>query len=126
MKTVLYIDTKDFSFKTFNMLKDEYEYKTEKDVSDEEMLKIIESNRLFHGGDLCIVDDNVLAWCNDHAEHVEADRYLSRVERDESILNIYLDICSCSYSMLGSLKDTLLEDEEGKLLYKRLMEFYEG
>ena len=88
---------------TFTRIKGIYEEinNCEMNVDNDTMKNIINHNLVQNGGQLELVQDNILEWCNNYAEYQDADRYLNIEEQEESILNIYLSIID------GDIEDIL-------------------
>ncbi len=115
MKTLLYKDSKTNEIKTFEILKNEYAEENNSDlpILDEDMQLIIFNNLVQNGGNLILIKDDILAWCNDYSDYQEADRYLSPSERDENVYDLYFCIIN---KVMEPLKMFLM-DLENDLKY---------
>ena len=120
-RTKLYKDITNGRICTFEELKQEYADANgcELPIDDESFLSIIYENLFCVGGSIEILHDNdeVLNWCNDYAEVVEAGRVMCREEIEESTRDIYLGIVENDSFLIEATKDNIFEDME---IYKRL------
>lgn len=124
MKTLLYEDTTTNELKTFEEVKASYVEENNSDlpIPDDDMQLIIMENLIQNGGNIRLIDDDILKWCNDYSEYNEADRYLSQAECDEGVKDIYETI-NCKGDYLENIIDNITEDtDEEQELLKRLRE----
>lgn len=123
-RTKLYRDDTGEIF-TFDDIKGKYSYhhKYEEEPTSEEVEEFIFENLAQNGGNIEVLtdeNDEVLKWCNDYAEFMEADRHLSQGEKDESIKEIYYAISVADSNSLSSVILSLVESDEGVELLKRM------
>lgn len=123
MKTVLYKDITTNEIKTFSEAKKEYMdlINAELPVSDDEIHQVISNNLWQNGGNIMLVEDDIMQWCNDYADYNEANRYLSKEERDATIKDIY-ECIDGETDYLETIKNLLRKDDnlESKKLLERL------
>lgn len=119
MKTLLYKETEKENIYTFAELKSEYEMENdcEIEVDNDSMLQIIRDYIIKGKFKIICNNDEVLKWCNDYAEYVEADRGMTQTEIDDSIREIYLAIKNGNDTNL--IKSTM-DNIEDEVLMKRL------
>lgn len=128
IKTKLYKDITTDKIYTFAEVKNEYEVANdcEIEIDNDTMIQIIDENVVSFGGNIQVVtpyNDEILAWCNDYAVYMEADRGMAQDEIDESIRDIFLAINNKYDDILESIIDNLyIEEKHGKSweLYNRL------
>lgn len=134
IKTKLYKDITTDKIYTFVEVKNAYEIANdcEIEIDDDSMIQIINENVFSVGGNIQIItscNDEILAWCNDYAEYMEADRGMIQDEIDESIRDIFLAIANKYNDILESTIDNLyIEEKHGESckLYNRLIEIMKG
>lgn len=121
-KTKLYKDTTTGDIKTFKEVKEEHAESIGADlpIDDDTMSMIILEKLVQNGGNLQLINDDVLVWCNEYAIRVEADRGMDQDEIDDSIKEIYLAILSNDTRFLESVKDNIYEEnaDDKKMLDK--------
>ena len=130
IKTKLYKDITTDKIYTFAEVKNEHEVANncEIEIDNDTMAQIIDENVVSVGGNIQVVtlyNDEILAWCNDYAEYMEADRGMTQDEIDESIRDIFLAINNKYDDILESVVDNLyIEEKHGESweLYNRLTE----
>lgn len=124
MKTELFKD-KDGKICTFSELREHYMviHNSDLPIDDGTMQLLIYENLVQNGGDITLIRDDALAWCNDYSEYNEADRYLSQEERDNSVKHIYECIVNHDSNMAEVA--SCLTDLEGDILLKRLAQLQE-
>lgn len=127
MKThLLYMDITTEKISTFHELKSAYEYEinAEMEIDDDTMQSIIFENLWSTGGNIKIINlnDDILRFCHDYAERMEAERCMAENEIEESIRDIYISITKKDNYMIEEIKDNLYPDEnaEDKDLIERL------
>lgn len=81
-------------------------------IDDGTMESVIYENLACIGGNIQILNDDVLAWCNDYAEAVEADRFLCQAEIDESFRDLYIAIIENDADLITAIKDNLYNADE--------------
>lgn len=94
-------------------------------IDNETMQLIIHENLTQNGGNLILIEDEILAWVNDYCEYMEADRYLSETEKLFSAKNIY-ECIICKDKFCETLNTYLSENAEGKELLSRLRKLLEA
>ena len=125
-KTKLYKDITTDKIYTFAEVKNAYEIANdcEIEIDNDSMIQIINENVFSVGGNIQIItsyNDEVLAWCNDYAKHMEADRGMAQDEIDESVKELYTIIQDRDFEYLQSCYDNLyFDDEEDSELLRRL------
>lgn len=122
MRVKLYKDITTGNIYTFTEVKQEYEvsHNCEISVDNDTMIQIIHENLWSAGGNMEIICDNdpIIKWCNDYAEYMEADRYMTEEETENSIKEIYFAILNNDV-MVEQIYTNLYEEYE---LSKRLEE----
>lgn len=123
MKTKLYKYVNSEEVKTFEEMREDYakEVKADLPIPDDEMELILILRFQKNGGNVILIEDDILNWCNDFADMKEANRYLSAIEKNESVRDIY-----CNIKSKGTFLDNLIEDlriEKENELLERLMSF---
>lgn len=120
MRVKLYKDITTGYVYTFTEVKQEYEASNNCEISvdDDTMIQIIHENVWSAGGNMEIICDPIIKWCNDYAEYMEADRYMTEEETEDSIKEIYLAILNNDV-MVEQIYTNLYEEDE---LSKRLEE----
>lgn len=129
-KTKLYKDITTDKIYTFAEVKNAYEVTNdcEIEIDDGSIIQVINENVFSVGGNIQVItscNDEVLKWCNDYAEYMEADRGMTQNEIDESIRDIFLAINNKYDDILESVIDNLYVEEkhgESWKLYNRLIE----
>lgn len=123
MRVKLYQDITTGNLYTFSEVKQEYEvsHNCEIPVDDDTMIQIIHDNLWSVGGNMKIICDNdpVLAWCNDYADYMEAERFLNHEEKENSIRDCYEEIINKDDFSIAAIKNYL---ELGDELLNRLNE----
>lgn len=122
MRTRLYKDVENNNILVLSDVKDIYAEVNNSDlpIPDAEMELIILTEMVTSkGGNLAVINDEILEWCNDYSEYQEADRYLNQEEKALSVRNVYTNIC-CRDEFCSELTKYLTDDEEGKKLLSRL------
>ena len=116
-KTELFRYVGNDEIKTFKDIQDDYmeEVGAYLPIPYDEMHLIIMLRLVQNGGNIVIINDDILAWCNEFAEYNEAERYLSQNERDMSVRNIYENISSKD-SFVEHIKECLVEPDGAELL----------
>lgn len=116
-KTELFRYVGNDEIKTFKDIQDDYmeEVGADLPIPYDEMHLIIMLRLVQNGGNIVIINDDILAWCNEFAEYNEAERYLSQNERDMSVRNIYENISSKD-SFVEHIKECLVEPDGAELL----------
>ena len=115
MRVKLYKDIKADNLYTFSEVKQEYEsHNCEIPVDDDTMIQIINENVWSVGGNVLIICDNdsVLAWCNDYADYMQAEKYLKTEEIENSVRDIYYAILDKDMQIIKAIKDNLSECDE--------------
>lgn len=120
MRTKLYKYMDSEKIKTFEEMREDYaqEVGANLPIPDDEMELILILKFVKNGGNIILIEDEVLNWCNDYANVKEADRYLSKEERNNSVRDIY-----CNIIAKGIFLDNLMEDlriEKECELYEKL------
>ena len=134
IKTKLYKDITTDKIYTFSEVKNAYEIENdcEIEIDNDTMIQIINENIISVGGNIQILtsnNDNILKWCNDYAEYMEADRGMAQDEIEDSIRDIFLAINNKYNDILESTIDNLYIEEEhgdGWELYCRLLEIFDN
>lgn len=115
-KTLLYKNTTTQKIFTFSEMKSEHEIANdcEMEIDDATMDSIIYENLACVGGNIEIIDNNdeVLKWCNDYAEEIEADRTMYQDEIEASIRDIYEAIKNNDKMLIEATKDNLFNGGE--------------
>lgn len=121
MRTLLYKDND--KILTFAEVRENYmtANNSELPIPDDEMLLISFLMLKQNGGNLILIQDKILSWCNDYSEYNEADRYLSQTERDSSVKDIYESILA-NDSYIKEIKANIDNDSTGTELLERLNE----
>lgn len=114
MKTLLYKDCSTEKILTFNEVKAAYMEANNSDlpIPDDDMQLIILENSVNIGGNISVVKDAVLDWCNEYAEFNEADRYLSQSERDTSVRDIYECLINKEETLFEEVINILIRDSK--------------
>lgn len=125
MKVILYKDITTENIMTLSEVKAEYAKANdcELPIDNETMESIIYENLALVGGNIEIIDNNdeILAWCNDYAEYMEADRYMTEEEIKDGTKENYLAILNNDAPMVEQIYNNLFnEDELSKRLEKLL------
>lgn len=99
-KTILYKDISTGEVCTLEKCKQKYAEANNSDlpIDDYDMEMILHEQSWQLGGNvqqLNDVNDSILNWCNRYADVMEAERYLSQTERDDSVYEIYQMIQMC-------------------------------
>lgn len=127
-RTELYKDASTDAIMTFEEVKDAYAKAKNSDlpIDDDTMYLIIMENLVQNGGNIILINENAdstLKWCNDYSEYKEADRFLSKEEKETSIKNIYLSILHGDFlhkEIVGELERET--DSDSRELLNRLLE----
>lgn len=117
MKTLLFekIDTKEEDIInqnneifTFDETKNYYAEQNDSDlpIPDDDMLLIVYTDL---SDTFKAIDDDIIKWCNEYSLLMDADRYLSQEEKDESNRDIYLAIKTKDDIILSEIKQILNE-----------------
>ena len=116
-KTELFRYVGNDEIKIFKDIQDDYmeEVGANLPIPYDEMHLIIMLRLAQNGGNIVIINDDILAWCNEFAEYNEAERYLSQDERDMSVRNIYENI-SAKDCFVEHIKECLVEPDGAELL----------
>lgn len=126
MKTLLYKDSTTDQIKIFAEVRNDYMEANNSDlpITDDVMQLIIFENLVQNGGNIILIEDEILEWCNDYAEYMEADRFLSQEERDQILKNIYESIIfhykHPADFLLEEIKSQLTEEDGAELLTRLL------
>lgn len=122
-KTELFRYVGNDEIKIFKDIQDDYmeEVGADLPIPYDEMHLIVMLRLVQNGGNIVIINDDILAWCNEFAEYNEAERYLSQDERDMSVRNIYENISSKD-GFVEHIKECLI-DPDGDELLARLNAF---
>ena len=124
-RTKLYKDITTESIFTFAELKNGYEVANdcEIEIDDDSMEQIIHENLWSCGGNIQVISDNdeILKWCNDYAERMEADRVMTAEEIDDGNRENYYSIIN--RENIEGIIDNLYweENEDDAELYHRLL-----
>lgn len=121
MRTVLYEDITTNELKTLSELKQEYERSIGCGTSteDDAFGVVIFENLVENGGNIKIVEDEILNWCNDYSKYMDSERYYSDTEIDENVKGYYESIC-CNGEYVDEIRKTIGGDVEGLELLIRL------
>lgn len=92
MNTILYEDITTNEMYTKNELQELWENMWCCYVTDEEIDNIISGNLVQNGGNIQIIDDNLLDLCNRIAIACEPERYFTSWEQDENVKAYYESI----------------------------------
>lgn len=120
MKTRLYRDMLTDKLFTIAEYKDAYEFEHNCDLPvDEDTILSILNGQLYPIGNIRMIKNDILVWCNDYADYNEADRYLSKDEKDISVRDIYEYVLSRDTSFIKDMKE-YMDDKNGIELLNRL------
>ena len=106
MNTILYEDTTTNELYTKKELQELWENMWCCYVTDEEIDDTIFENLFQNGGNISIVNDNLLDLCNRIASVMESERYFTQWEQDDNIKAYYMNISDgYKQDIIDMLKD---------------------
>jgi hypothetical protein len=115
MKTILYEDTTTNELYTKKELQELWENMWCCYITDEEINDTIFKNLTQNGGDIQIIDDNLLDLCNRIAIACESERYFTSWEQDENI-KAYYESINCNGDFVEDIIQMLANYEEFELI----------
>ena len=113
MNTILYEDITTNKLYTKKELQELWENVWCCYITNEEIDDIIFENLTQNGGNIQIIDDNLLDLCNRIARAMESERYFAQWEQDDNIKTYYMNISS-GYKQ--DIIDMLIDYEELELI----------
>ena len=127
MKTELFRYVGSNDIKTFEQIQNDYmeENGSNLPIPYDEMHLIIMLRLVQNGGNIVIINDDLLKWCNKYSDYNEADRFLSQEEKNSSIRDIYCNIMSKDVRFVDEIK-SCLADEDGAVLLEQLEKFLQN
>lgn len=99
---------------------------TLEEIKNQYMESIIRENLACIGGNIEIINDDILAWCNEYTDFVEAGKTMTTEEVQTSVKNIYHAIANNVRDLIEATKDNLFDGDELLERLKVMLKEYHG